>query len=130
MADDSLKDFVLDQLSALPGLSARSMFGGLGFYQDERFFGLMIEGRLYFKTDERSRVDYERRGMQPFVYQKARQAITIRYFEVPSEVLENRNELACWARRAVQAAEEAVVSKRKPLRRKAGPSRPTTKHRP
>jgi len=32
VADDSFKDFVLDQLGGLPGLRARRMFGGTGLY--------------------------------------------------------------------------------------------------
>ena len=30
MKDDSFKEFVLDQLRELPGVTARSMFGGYG----------------------------------------------------------------------------------------------------
>ena len=35
---DSFKEFVLDQLSAMPGLSGRAMFGGYGLYHQEKFF--------------------------------------------------------------------------------------------
>jgi len=122
MPDDSFKDFVLDQLSALPGVRARAMFGGHGIYQGDRFFAILLGGRLYFKTDARSRGDFEERGMQPFIYEKARQTVTIHYFEVPSDVLEDRAELVRWAQRAVAAAENRPRSrvrhkKQRPLRR-------------
>ena len=104
MAGDSFKDFVVDQLSGLPELRVKAMFGGHGLYQADRFFGILMDGRLYFKTDERTRADYVERGMAPFIYEKAPRITTIHYFEVPPEVLEDREELAAWARRAVEAA--------------------------
>jgi len=80
------------------------MFGGYGLYQADRFFGILMDGRLYFKTDEQSRAAYAERGMSPFIYEKARRTMTMSYFEVPPDVLENRDEFVVWARRAVQAA--------------------------
>ena len=63
MADESFKEFVLDQLSALPKLRARAMFGAHGLYSGKRFFGILDEGRLFFKTDAASQADYTARGM-------------------------------------------------------------------
>jgi DNA transformation protein len=105
MPNDSFKDFVLDQLSVLPGVRARAMFGGHGIYQDDYFFAILLDGRLYLKTDARSRRDFEERGMQPFTYAKARRTIAIHYFEVSSDMLEDRRELVRWAQRAVAASE-------------------------
>src|SRR5208282_1008063 len=51
MADESFKEFVLDQLSALPDARAKAMFGAHGLYSGGRFFGILDEGRLFFKTD-------------------------------------------------------------------------------
>ena len=47
----SFRDFVLDQLSEVPALSARAMFGGLGLYSGDVFFGLVAADVLYFKVD-------------------------------------------------------------------------------
>ena len=55
MADESFKEFVLDQLSALPEVRARAMFGAHGLYQGERFFGILDEGRLFFKRTRNHR---------------------------------------------------------------------------
>ena len=104
MADETFKEFVMDQLGALPGLRAKAMFGGHGLYQADRFFGILMDGRLYFKTDEQTRAAYLERGMGPFIYEKARRTMTINYFEVPPEVLEDREELFRWANRAIGVA--------------------------
>jgi len=102
MNDRTFVDFVSDQLNALPGFRAKRMFGGHGLYSDDRFFGIVMDGRLYFKTDDTTREDYVRRGLGPFIYEKARRTATIDYFEVPPEVLENGQELVSWARVAIR----------------------------
>jgi DNA transformation protein len=104
MLHESFNEFVLDQLAALPEVRAKAMFGGYGLYQAECFFGILMEGRLYFKTDEQSRTAYVERRMGPFIYEKARRTLTINYFEVPPDVLENREVVVVWARQAIQAS--------------------------
>src|SRR4029453_10813006 len=52
---DNYRTYVVDQLGALPGLSTRRMFGGLGLYSGEWFFALVHDGVLYFKVRERTR---------------------------------------------------------------------------
>jgi DNA transformation protein len=112
MADDSFKEFVLDQLNALPELRAKAMFGAHGLYCGEKFFGILDEGRLFFKTDARSQTDYTARGMGPFTYKMKDKVMTMAYHEVPPDVLEQPHELVLWARRAIQIA--AAKSKKRP----------------
>lgn len=104
MPDNSFKEFVLDQLSALPDVRAKAMFGAHGLYQDEHFFAILDEGRLFFKTDAPSQADYAARGMGPFTYESKGRTLTMSYHEVPPDVLENPLELVIWARRAIQIA--------------------------
>jgi DNA transformation protein len=104
MADDSFKEFVLDQLRALPDVRAKAMFGAHGLYQGDHFFGILDEGRLFFKTDAVSQADYVARDMEPFTYESRGRTLTMSYHEVPPDVLENPMELVAWARRAIQAA--------------------------
>lgn len=109
---DSYRDFVLDQLRPLEGVSCRSMFGGHGLYLGADFFGILHEGRLYFKTDETTRAHYRERGMAPFApFEKQ---VLKTYYEVPEEVVEDQEELASWAREA--AASRSVT--RRPTRKK------------
>jgi DNA transformation protein and related proteins len=102
MPDNSFKEFVLDQLSALPDVRAKAMFGAHGLYQGEHFFGILDEGRLFFKTNAQSQPDYLARGMEPFSYVSKGRTLTMSYHEVPDEVLENPPELVAWAQRAIQ----------------------------
>jgi DNA transformation protein len=102
--DDSFKEFVLDQLNALPELRAKAMFGAHGLYSGGRFFGILDEGRLFFKTDAVSQADYTSHGMGPFTYEMKGKTMTMAYHEVPPDVLENAPELTDWARRAILLA--------------------------
>jgi len=113
VADDSFKEFVLDQLSALPEVRARAMFGAHGLYSGESFFGILDEGRLFFKTDARSQADYTARGMGPFTYESKGKMMTMSYHEVPPDVLEQPQELAEWARKAIGVA----ANSKKPAKR-------------
>ena len=98
----SFLGYVLDQLERLRGIEHRAMFGGHGLYVDGAFFAIVHGGRLYFRTDEATRGEYETRGMAPF-RPKMKQTLK-RYWEVPPEVLDDPVELGRWAMRAARSA--------------------------
>ena len=103
MRDDSFRQFVLDQLRTLGEVRSRAMFGGYGLYQGERFFGIIHGGRLFLKTDERTRPEYVARGLQPF-RPNDRQVLKS-YYEVPADVVDDAEGLAEWAAAAVSAGD-------------------------
>lgn len=93
MKDNSFKDFVVDQLSDVQGVLCRAMFGGFGLYRDGHIFGVIADGRLWFKTDPQSAERYLAEGMTTWKYSPG-------YYEVPPGVLDDPIELADWARTA------------------------------
>jgi DNA transformation protein and related proteins len=110
------REFVLDQLSEVPDLTARSMFGGLGLYSSGHFFGLVWNDILFLKVDDTTRPQYEAEGMKPFNPYPGRGG-TFQYFEVPLGVVESAGKLARWAEAAVRiAARGPVRSTRSPSR--------------
>ena len=116
MPDDSFKEFVLDQLSALPDVRVKAMFGAHGLYSGDHFFGILDEGRLFFKTDAQSQTDCTARGMGPFTYESKGKVMTMAYHEVPPDVLEQPQELAEWARKAIGIAASAKKSTKRAKR--------------
>ena len=88
------------------------MFGGLGLYADEVFFGLVAADVLYLKVDDATRPAYESAGSRPF-QPYAGEAVMSSYYNVPVDVLEHAPTLTVWARRAIDVARAA----RKPARR-------------
>jgi DNA transformation protein len=105
--------FVLEQLSrALPDVHARSMFGGVGIYCGPIFFAIIGNDVLYFKVDERTREHFEAKGMRPF-RPFGEGGEVMQYYEVPAEVLEEREALVAWAEEAVAVGRRAKQRKGK-----------------
>jgi DNA transformation protein and related proteins len=112
----SFKILVLDQLSrAIPGIRARPMFGGVGIYSGQLFFALIADDVLYFKVDELTRPDFEARGMgafRPF----GEDGGTMKYYQLPEDLLEDPEALRPWAEKAVVIARQNKA--RRPSRRR------------
>jgi DNA transformation protein len=110
--------YVLEQLSGLGGVTARRMFGGIGLYQDQRFFGIITSDTLYFKVDDSNRQDYLARGMDAFRPYADKPQVSMSYFEVPADALEDPDECAAWARKSVALASVKPHAGRAPRARK------------
>lgn len=104
---NSFYEFVIgDLLSDISGISSRNMFGGWGIYKKGVIFGLIINGALYFKVGESNRPDFEKFGSKPFSYKvkTRKKPIELSYWEVPEEVMEDRDMLEKWIEEAVKAS--------------------------
>ncbi len=99
MEKETFKEFVLDQLRLVERVNCKAMFGGHGLYCEGIFFGIIADGRVYFKTNPITVSNYLERDMQPF-QPNPRQTLK-NYYEVPIEILEDEEQLAGWTRKAV-----------------------------
>jgi len=97
---DGFKDFVLDQLAELRGVTCHAMFGGYGLYRRAKFFGIIHKGRLYFKVTPATIADYEQQGMKPF-RPNAKQTLKS-FYEVPPDILEDIERVTTWAELAAK----------------------------
>lgn len=96
--------YVIDQLECIGPVQSRRMFGGVGLYLDGLFFALIADDVLYFKVDDSNRSDYEAASMGPFCPFPDK-PYAMQYYEVPIDVLENRDTLRDWAQKALDVAE-------------------------
>lgn len=114
-------DYVLEQLAGLGGVRSRRMFGGAGLYCDEIFFAIITDDTLYLRVDDANRSHYRTRGMAAFRPYANRPEISMNYFAVPADVLENPEELLLWSRRSVTAAgtNTSTANPKRRRRRKA-----------
>jgi DNA transformation protein len=101
-ADSGFVEFVRDQLSDLGSVTVRTMFGGHGFYCAGAFFGIVFQGRVYFRADAETKKQYCARGMTPF--RPSPKQTLKNYYEVPADVLEDPDLAVAWAKRAVAGA--------------------------
>ena len=103
MKRSDFADYVAqDLLAGLPGVRARAMFGGYGIYQNDVMFAIIVDDTLYFKVDDSNRKDYEKLGSKPFVYKSRGKRVTMSYWEVPAEVMDDREEIVRWAERSLR----------------------------
>ncbi|MCK4998144.1 MAG: TfoX/Sxy family protein [Anaerohalosphaera sp.] len=100
---DEYLEYVLDQLRTFGEVTYRKMFGGIGLYLLGKFFALIADDVLYFKVDDDNRNDYEQASMEPFKPFPDKPQ-TMQYYEVPIDVLENRDNLKPWADKAYAVA--------------------------
>jgi DNA transformation protein and related proteins len=100
----SFKTFILEQLGrSVPGIRARSMFGGVGIYSGAFFFALIDDDTLYFKVDESNRPDFVARGMEAF-QPYGEDGQTMGYYRVPEDLLDDAEALGQWAEKAIAVA--------------------------
>lgn len=91
------KDWLVHQLDRLD-IQTRPMFGSFGFYLSGRFFAIVADGKIYFKTNPITAGKYLDAGMS-FFQPSPMQGLK-NYCEVPPKVLKNWDELAKWASEA------------------------------
>jgi DNA transformation protein len=119
--------YVLEQLAGLGQLSMRRMFGAVGLYSGERFFAVIDDDTLFFKTNESNYADYEARRMPRFMPTAKRPVGPMGYHQVPADVIEDGEMLVEWARKAVAVARPA---KKGPARKKAAGKKGSSNRRP
>ena len=119
---DGFRAFVLDQLSDVTDLRPKSMFGGVGLYSGDVFFGIVAADVLYLKVDDTNRRTFERAGAKPFKPYADRPTTTMSYFSVTVAIVEDAEVLVDWARRSIAVARAAQSSK-SPQDRKPRPPR-------
>lgn len=100
----------MDLMSAVARVSARRMFGGIGYYADGSFFAIAHGDVLYFRVDERSRADYEREGMAAFS-PAGSDFTSMKYFALPPWLFDDQDALGIWMRRAIQVARRTPARK-------------------
>ncbi len=112
--DNDYLAWILEQLSGAGGISTRRMFGAVGLYRGDIFFAIISDGSLYFKVGDANRADYESRHMPRFRPYRDRPELSMTYYEVPADVIEDPEECVAWALRSVAAAVHRPAPRKKP----------------
>lgn len=102
----------VELFAPLGAVEVRRMFGGQGLYVDGLIVALVIDECLYLKTDATSREAFVAAGCRPFQYDVPGRTVTVSYWTVPDEALDNATAMAPWARLALEAALRARAAPR------------------
>jgi DNA transformation protein len=103
-------DDIQELFSAFGVVAVRRMFGGAGIYADGTMFGLVADGVIYLKADERNAPAFERENLPPFTYEtKDGKRGVMSYRRMPERLYDDPDELVIWARDALAAAQRSGV---------------------
>lgn len=98
------QQYVEDQLSGFGPILIKRMFGGVGLFKEALMFALIGHDTLHFKVDETNQHEYESRGMEAFMSDKAAGKKGLPYWRVPVEILEDPDALCQWAATSYEIA--------------------------
>ena len=107
------RDYVLDILAPFGDITSRAMFGGYSLYKYGVIFAIIADDVLYFKGGDSNRADYVAMGSEPFSYEAKGKRVSMSYWQVPLEVMEDGVELARWAEKAYGVACKSAKAKKK-----------------
>lgn len=108
----SFKAYVQEQFADPKRLKARPMFGGVGLSWETTFFAVIDDDTVFFKVDAETRPAFEQAGSGPFDPFKNGKPMR-GYYELPPEILEDREQLAVWRATAVAVSRRAPSPKRR-----------------
>jgi DNA transformation protein len=111
--------WILEQLAGLGKVRSNRMFGGVGLYSSEVFFGLIDDDTLYFKTNDSNIAGYRERRMPRFMPFPDRPEAALGYHQVPADVIEDSEVLVEWARKSVAVALASKAAKTPKTAKKA-----------
>jgi DNA transformation protein len=107
------RDYLIDLFSEFGPLVLRRMFSGYGIVADGVNFAMALRAGIIFRVDELTIPRYEAEGAKPFQYETLNKTIVVNsYRHLPERLYDDPEELAVWAREAVEAAKRAAAKKK------------------
>ncbi|MGB0176067.1 MAG: TfoX/Sxy family protein [Owenweeksia sp.] len=86
-----------ESVNSMEGITLKKMFGGSGIFHDGKMFGLVdSKGNCFLKADDTTRDDFLSRGGE--------QHSRMPYYSIPGEVMDDREQLISWTRKAIKAS--------------------------
>lgn len=118
------RDYLIDLFSGFGPIVLRRMFSGYGIVADGVNFAMALKAGIIFRVDDLTVARYEAEGAKSFQYDTRNKTIVVKsYRHLPERLYDDPEELAAWAREAVEAAKRAAAKKsrvkKKPVQSKS-----------
>lgn len=92
---------------------ARGMFGGYGFYLEDKIFGLWLYDGLFLKVDAQTKAIFADAGFSPFDYTNDKGTlVTMPYYRIPMDQ-PTPDTLGPWVKLAVEVAKRSTAKPKK-----------------
>jgi DNA transformation protein len=100
---------IADMFQAIGPVTLRRMFGGKGIYCRGVIVGAEFDGEILLKADAQTASQFAGAGARQWTYESKKGAKTVAmpYWSVPDMALDDPDEMAKWARLALEAAMRA-----------------------
>lgn len=100
------EDHIRDLFAGLGTVTIRRMFGGKGIYHEGLIVALEVGGEILLKDDEVTAHEFEAAGSRQWVYagRPGRKPTAMPYWSIPDSALDDPEEMANWARKALEAS--------------------------
>ena len=110
---ESFHEFVEELFAPLAPLRIKRMFGGAGVWSGEQIFAILADDVIYLKADAGLRAALEAEGGEVFVWTNPKTGKTneMQYVSLPSAALDDPDQAADWARRALDVGLKATKAK-------------------
>ena len=113
-------EHIRELFSAFGPVTVRRMFSGAGVFAEGMMVALVVDGVIYLKADEQTVPAFEREGLGPFSYmRRGAEAAVMSYWRMPERLYDDPEELAQWARAALETARRAALRSRPNAKAKA-----------
>ena len=120
--------YCCELLASVGPCVARRMFGAYGISTDDLTLAILADlgsgEKLWLKADTESKPQFEAAGCERFVYTAKDKPMSMGYYSAPDEAMESAQQMAPWARMALQAALAARKVVRHPVQRSGLLGRP------
>ena len=103
--------FVQELLEDWAPVSARRMFGGHGLYHEGLMFAIVMDQRLYLKTDKINRPEFEALGLLPLTYAMKGKDVALSYWAAPDAIFDAPVDAVRWAKSSWDAALRGHLAK-------------------
>ena len=121
--------YCCELLGSLGPCLLRRMFGGFGISTGGLTVAIMTDlgqgEKLWLKADDETRAQFEAAGCQRFGYLREGVSRSMNYYSAPEEAMDSPQQMAPWARLALEAALKANARVKAPTRAKAKPKAKT-----
>jgi DNA transformation protein and related proteins len=105
-------DDLIDLFAEFGPVTIKKMFSGHGISVDGVNFAMSLKSGMIFRVDDLTMHRYEAEGAEPFSYSTSKKTVVVKsYRHLPERLHDDPEELAVWAREALDAARRAKLKK-------------------
>ncbi|MDF1740119.1 MAG: TfoX/Sxy family protein [Verrucomicrobiales bacterium] len=102
---DPFTEHVLELMPAPEEIIPKRMFGGVGLFKEGTMFAIISDEKLYLKTDDINRAEFESNSLPPLTFQKKDgKPVALSYHLCPEEAFQREDTMSPWAKSAIDAS--------------------------